>query len=84
MSIISFGRTAYVAGTPRDILDGIERECSVSMTGDGLVCIDWDDLPQENPGEGASKVEAFLWASRLEIFKADGGDRLVGDVVFAH
>jgi len=81
---ISFGRTAYVAGTPSDILDGIEKECNVSMTGDGLVCTDWDQMPQEDPGEGASKVEAFLWAARLDILKEDGGDRLVGDVIFAH
>ena len=82
MSQISFGRTAYVANTPADMLDAIEKEMSPSMTGDGLVCIDWDDMPQEDPGVGASTVETFLWTAHLEILKADGGDRLVGDVVF--
>jgi len=80
---ISFGRTAYVASTPADMLDAMQsRGRSPSMTGDGLVCIDWDDMPQEDPGAGASTVETFLWTARLEILKADGGDRLVGDVVF--
>lgn len=80
---ISFGRTAYIANTPDDMLDAIERELSPSMTGDGLVLIDWDDLPQEDPGDGASNVEAFLWDTRKNILEVDGGDRLVGDVVFS-
>ena len=85
MSRISFGKTAYVSSTPRAMLDSIEKECSPVMTGDGLVCIDWDELPCENPGDAtqASTVEAFLWAAREEILDAGVEDGQIGDVVFA-
>ena len=82
---ISFGRTAYVAGTPSDILDGIvKRMLNVSMTGDGWVCTDWDQMPQEDPGEGASKVEAFLWKAAQDIQRMSAPEDHIGDVIFAH
>jgi len=83
---VSFGHTAYIDGTPRAILDEIERECNPSMTGDNLVCIDWDELPEENPEDAtqSSVVDDFLWAARQEILEhSDSGDR-IGDVVFVH
>ena len=79
---VSFGKTAYVAGTPASILDEIEKDLSVSMTGDGLVCVDWDEIPEEDPGEEATTVEAFLWDARQTILaELEEGTR-IGDVVF--
>jgi len=85
MSRISFGKTAYVSGTSSDILDAIERECSPAMTGDGLVCIDWDELPAEDPGDltQASMLEVYLWQVHQEIVEHGGGDGIIGDVIFA-
>jgi len=81
---ITFGRTAYVENTPSDMLDAMEREGMTVMTGDGLVCVVWDDLPQADPGDltRTSMLEAYLWKARLDILEVDGGDRLVDHVVF--
>jgi hypothetical protein len=83
MSHITFCRNAYVPNVPSDILDAIEREGLAEMTGEGLVCIDWDDLPQEDPEESGedSTLNVYLWDIRKKILEEDGGDRLLGHVI---
>ncbi|TRZ51294.1 MAG: hypothetical protein D4S01_05115 [Dehalococcoidia bacterium] len=83
---ISFGRTVYVARCGATMLDAIENEAGInpSMTGDGLVCIDWEDLPEEDPGDvtQASIVEAYLWKVSQAILEISP-NRSFGDVIFS-
>jgi hypothetical protein len=93
--LISFGKSAYVAGTPAEILDALERSpISLTTTGDGLVIATYDAIEEffkdyENNYMEHSKIfYTNLYTFLKEAVQAidEGNTKLIpiGDIFFVH
>jgi hypothetical protein len=92
---ISFGKTAYVAGTPASILDAMERSpLSLTTSGDGLVVVtydsvegflkDYEDNYLENSKEFYKKIYTFLKEAIQAIDTGNIKPTPIGDIFFVH
>ena len=85
---VDFGKTAYVSRCGAGMIDAIEQHFNPDMTGDGLVCIDYEKLDEE-VGEltlaecKGDKLKIFLMEAYLKINEALTLEDHRGDVVFA-
>ena len=92
---ITYGKTAYVAGTPAEILDALERSpLSLTTSGDGLVIAtydaveeflkDYEDNYLENSKEFYKDIYTFLKEAIQAINKSNIKPTPIGDIFFIH
>jgi hypothetical protein len=91
---ITYGKTAYVAGTPPEILDSLERSpLPLTTTGDGLVIATYDAVEEflkdyeDNYLENSKGFYKDIYTFLKEAIQAIDESNIItpiGDIFFVH